>query len=90
MLELLIDEHEVTGNHLKQENIDADFVDMLLSLKNRFASTDDQLCYTFDRTNVKAIILDMIFGAIDTSHTAVICVMSELIRHPRMMTRVQK
>ncbi|KAK1378944.1 hypothetical protein POM88_025688 [Heracleum sosnowskyi] len=39
-----------------------------------FAGSNDQLSHTFDRTTVKAIILDMIFGAIDTSHTAVIWV----------------
>ena len=89
MLELIIDEHEVIGN-LEEKNGKEDFVDMLLSLKNRTTGTNDQLGFTFDRANVKAIILDMIFGAVDTSHTAVIWVMSELIRHPRVMSRVQK
>jgi cytochrome P450 len=42
-----------------------------------------------DRTNVKAILLDMIVAAIDTSATTIEWILSELLRHPRVMKILQ-
>ncbi|PNX73591.1 cytochrome p450 [Trifolium pratense] len=42
-----------------------------------------------DRTNVKAILLDMIVAAIDTSATSIEWILSELLRHPRVMKILQ-
>ena len=88
-LEVIIDEHEVDGNY-KHKKMDADFIDALLSMKDKLNTTDDQPPYTFDRINVKAMAVDMIFAGMDTAATAVIWVMSELIRNPRVMIKLQK
>lgn len=89
ILESIIDEHEQDAS-CGHKRLDRDFVDVMLSLKKNYSSTHDQLSNTIDRTNIKAIILDMIVGAIDTSHTAIEWTLSELIKHPRAMKRLQE
>ncbi|KAK1357321.1 putative flavonoid 3',5'-hydroxylase [Heracleum sosnowskyi] len=89
ILETIIDEHEqdaINGNN----ELRRDFVDVILSLKNSQRSTHEQLAQNLDRSNIKAILLDMIFGSIDTSQISIEWIMSELIRHPRVMKRLQK
>lgn len=69
---------------------DKDFVDELLSLKNNSTSTHEELANTIQRIHIKAIILDMITGGIDSSHTAIEWILSELIRHPNVMQKLQQ
>lgn len=88
-LEVIIDEHEVNANH-KHNKMGGDFVYSLLSMKNELDSTNDQLAYAFDRTNIKAMLADMIFAGMDTVYNTVIWVMAELIKHPRVMNKLQK
>lgn len=88
-IEVIVDEHEVNGIN-KQKNTGLDFVDALLCLKNEFNSANEQATYTFDRTNVKAMVVDMIFAGMDTSSTAAIWVMTYLIKNPRVMIKLQK
>nr|XP_017256794.1 PREDICTED: cytochrome P450 CYP736A12-like [Daucus carota subsp. sativus] len=89
ILETIIDDHEEKARN-DDTKIDRDFVDVMLALKNNPTGTHQQLAETIDRSITKAIILDMIFGAIDTSQTAIEWIMSELIRHPRVMKRLQE
>lgn len=89
ILEMIIDEHEQDANNNREKRY-TDFVDVMLSLKKQSAKTHDELSYTIDRTNMKGIILDMIVGSIGTSHTAIEWVLTELIRHPKMMKRLQE
>lgn len=88
-IEVIVDEHEVNGIN-KQKNTGPDFVDALLCMKNEFNSANEQPIYTFDRTNVKAMVVDMIFAGMDTSSTAAIWVMTYLIKNPRVMIKLQK
>ncbi|WOH07109.1 hypothetical protein DCAR_0626538 [Daucus carota subsp. sativus] len=89
ILETIIDDHEQKAGNDDTE-LDKDFVDVMLALKNNPTSTHQQLAQIIDRSITKAIILDMIFGAIDTSHTAIEWIMSELLRHPKVMKRLQE
>ncbi|KAL1827574.1 hypothetical protein ACET3Z_005986 [Daucus carota] len=88
ILETIIDDHEEDAckGHNKPHG---DFVDIILSLKNSERSTHEHLAQIVDRTNIKAILLDMIFGSIDTSQITIEWIMSELMRHPRMMQHLQ-
>ncbi|KAA8544865.1 hypothetical protein F0562_019740 [Nyssa sinensis] len=67
-----------------------DFVDVMLSLMKKSTNTHDGLSSIIDRTSIKAIILDMIVGTIDTSAAAIKWVLSKLLRHPRVMRQVQE
>ncbi|KAI7735533.1 hypothetical protein M8C21_017891 [Ambrosia artemisiifolia] len=90
MLEILIDEHE-RNQTLKSQNRDQmDFIDTLLSLKKEYSNAHDELSYTIDRTNMKAILVDMVAGAIDTGTTSIEWVLSVLIKHPRVMKELQQ
>ncbi|KAK1416294.1 hypothetical protein QVD17_32083 [Tagetes erecta] len=91
MFEILIDEHEKRNQASESPNRDQmDFIDILLSLKQEHSSTNDELSYTIDRSNMKAILLDMVAGAIDTSNTSIEWVLSVLLKHPRVMKELQK
>ncbi|KAJ1403588.1 Cytochrome P450 [Sesbania bispinosa] len=87
VLERTIKDHEVSyenNKHLK------DFVDILLSIMHQPMDDqyDDQK-HVIDRTNIKSIILDIISAAYDTSVISIEWTMSELLRHPRVMKRLQ-
>ncbi|XP_077228720.1 cytochrome P450 71AU50-like [Tasmannia lanceolata] len=78
--EKIIDEH-MDARQGKQQ----DFVDVMLSLMN---SKDSE--FQLYRTDVKAIMSEMLAGSMDTSATAIEWAISELLRHPRVMKKVQE
>lgn len=84
MIEKILTEHEQDNNSQQR-----DFVDILLPLMNQPINPQDMPVYPIDRTNIKAILLDLIVAAFDTSATAIEWTMSELIRHPRVMKLLQ-
>nr|POE73665.1 cytochrome p450 [Quercus suber] len=80
-LEKIIDEHVQS----KDENKTKDFVDVMLGFMGSKESE-----YLIERPNIKAIILDMLAASMDTSATAIDWMLTEQIRHPRIMKKVQK
>ncbi|XP_023900190.2 cytochrome P450 CYP736A12 isoform X1 [Quercus suber] len=89
VFENIIKEHEKIPSSGQQDH-ETDFIDTLLSLMNQPMNPHDEQVYIFDRTNIKAIILDMISGAYDTSAAAIEWTFSELLRYPRVMKHVQE
>ncbi|GMY15353.1 cytochrome P450 CYP736A12-like [Fagus crenata] len=88
VFENIIEEHEQIPNG--QQDRQRDFIDVLLSLMNQPMNPQDEQEYIIDRTNIKAIIVDMITGAYDTSTSAIEWTFFELLRHPRVMKHVQE
>jgi cytochrome P450 len=84
---LIISEHEQAINVHKNRH--EDFVDILLSIMHQSIDQENEQNVFIDRTNVKAILLDMIVAAIDTSATTIEWILSELLRHPRVMKILQ-
>ncbi|KAF9616961.1 hypothetical protein IFM89_033031, partial [Coptis chinensis] len=82
-LEKIIDAHE-QGTTGEQEH-HKDFIAILLSLMK----SDDGYEVKLDRTNIKAIIVDMLGAAMDTSATIIEWALTELLRHPHIMEKVQ-
>ncbi|CAB4311680.1 unnamed protein product [Prunus armeniaca] len=72
LLEKIIGEHQEVSKsgQAHQGHRHKDFVDVMLSLMHQPLNPNDEQVYMIDRTNVKAILLDMISGAFDTSATA--------------------
>ncbi|XP_020236938.1 cytochrome P450 CYP736A12 [Cajanus cajan] len=68
----------------KGEDKVKDFVDVMLG----FVGTEESE-YRTERSNIKAILLDMLLGSMDTSATAIEWTLSELLRNPRVMKKVQ-
>ncbi|VFQ77093.1 unnamed protein product [Cuscuta campestris] len=64
-----------------------DFVDTMLSLLNSGEADDDEL--RLNREHVKTILLDMLVASMDTSANVINWTMSELLRHPQVMKKVQ-
>ncbi|KAL3721612.1 hypothetical protein ACJRO7_034020 [Eucalyptus globulus] len=80
--EKIIDEHLETK---KEEGQTKDFVDVMLGIMGLNEGE-----YHIDRPHIKAIILDMLAGSMDTSATAIEWAMAELIKHPRAMKKLQE
>ncbi|XP_031398003.1 cytochrome P450 CYP736A12-like [Punica granatum] len=80
--EKIIDEHV---QNPKREGDTKDFVDVVLGFLG-----SEETEYRIDRTHIKAIILDMLVASMDTSTTAIDWTMSELLRNPRVMQKLQQ
>ncbi|RYR67855.1 hypothetical protein Ahy_A03g014306 [Arachis hypogaea] len=92
VLEKIIEEHHTRGSgsgacHASRDH--RDFIDILLSLMNQPVDPRDEQSQVMDRTNVKAILLDTIAGSFETSATVIVWVLSELLKHPRVMRNLQ-
>ncbi|KAJ4834329.1 hypothetical protein Tsubulata_014233 [Turnera subulata] len=79
--EKIIDEHV----HSQDKNRIKDFVDVMLEFMG-----SEEAEYEIDRDNIKAIILDMLVASMETSATAIEWGLSEVIKHPGVMRKVQK
>ncbi|KAI3516220.1 hypothetical protein L1887_15131 [Cichorium endivia] len=90
MFDTLINEHEKRGLIGSQRPDEMDFIDILLSLKHQYSHTHDELSYTIDRSSLKAILLEMVAGALDTTKTSVEWILAALIKHPRVMKELQQ
>ncbi|XP_038686480.1 cytochrome P450 71D9-like [Tripterygium wilfordii] len=81
IFESLINEHRV--KRLTIDSSDAkSFLDILLSLQ-------EQEDFSFTTDNVKAVVLDIFLGGVETSATISEWVMAELLKNPRVMTKAQ-
>ncbi|KAK6152907.1 hypothetical protein DH2020_012546 [Rehmannia glutinosa] len=60
------------------------FLDILLDIYN-----DNSGDVSIDRDGIKALILDVFIGGIDTTSTVLEWVMTELLRHPTVMEKLQ-
>ncbi|CAH2064882.1 unnamed protein product [Thlaspi arvense] len=93
----LDDELQKTGNEFDeflervvQDHVDGDgdrtdFVDILLAIQ-RIKSVG----FEIDLLSIKAIILDVFVGGMDTSYTLMEWAMTELLRHPKCLNRLQE
>ncbi|KAJ7969675.1 Cytochrome P450 [Quillaja saponaria] len=88
VLEKIIKEHEQVPK-VQQEGHHKDFVDVLLSLMNQPMNPHEEAVHILDRTKIKAILLDMLVSAIDSSATTIEWAFSQLLRHPRVMKKLQ-
>ncbi|XP_030939693.1 cytochrome P450 CYP736A12-like [Quercus lobata] len=87
VLENIIKEHENIPSG--QQDRQMDFIDTLISLMNQPMNPHDEHAYILDRTKIKAITVDMISGAYDTSAATIEWTFSELLRHPQVVKQVQ-
>ncbi|KAB2597285.1 cytochrome P450 CYP736A12-like [Pyrus ussuriensis x Pyrus communis] len=79
--EKIIDEHLQSTSEERPK----DFVDVMLGFMGSAESE-----YRIERSNIKAIMLDMLSGSMDTTATSTEWTLSELLKHPQVMKKVQK
>ncbi|XP_004252295.1 cytochrome P450 71AU50 [Solanum lycopersicum] len=79
-LEKIIDEHVESHD----ENQTKDFVHTMLEFMQSGKAE-----FQFDRIHIKAVLFDMIVAAIDTSATTIDWILTELLRHPHVMKKLQ-
>ncbi|XP_049397539.1 cytochrome P450 71AU50-like [Solanum stenotomum] len=80
-LEKIIDEH-VQSRDQKQSK---DFVDTMLDIMQ-----SGEAEFQFDRSHIKAVLFDMLIAAMGTSPSAIEWILTELLRHPHVMKKLQK
>ncbi|XP_071715564.1 cytochrome P450 Tp4149-like [Rutidosis leptorrhynchoides] len=85
-LEGVIEEHvnQDGMEHSRIINEGLTFIEVLLN-----ANKDGTMGFTIDKDVVKAILLDVFVGGIDTTSKSTEWVICELIRHPRVMKKLQ-
>lgn len=88
ILETIIADHEQDAKN-SNVKLNRDFVDVLLSLQNDAIAGYEQLSKSIDRSSVKALILDMLMGALDTSANSIDWILSELVKNPRVVKKLQ-
>jgi len=84
---MIISEHEQTTNTDKTRH--EDFVDILLTFMHQNIDHGSEQNHVIGRTNIKAILLDMVVASFSTSATTIEWALSELLRHPRVMKTLQ-
>ncbi|KAL5726235.1 hypothetical protein ACHQM5_009291 [Ranunculus cassubicifolius] len=82
--ETLIDEHEKDTSSLPGEH--RDFLDIMLSLMHSSNTQGERI----NRDNIKAILVDLLGAAMDTTATAIEWTVAELLKNPRVMALVQE
>ncbi|XP_042041155.1 cytochrome P450 71AU50-like [Salvia splendens] len=80
--EKVIEDHVRAVNHPEQAK---DIVDTMMSIMQ-----SGECEFQFDRLHVKAIMLDLLAGSMDTAATSVEGILSELLRNPTVMKKLQK
>ncbi|KAL1536681.1 cytochrome P450 71AU50-like [Salvia divinorum] len=75
----------IIDDHVGKKERSNDFVDTIMAILD-----SGEAGFEFDRRHVKAVLLDMLIAGIDTSAAAVEWTLTELIRHPAEMKRLQK
>ncbi|KAK9114861.1 hypothetical protein Syun_021658 [Stephania yunnanensis] len=83
MFDAIIAEH--TKEARKQNADFRDFIDVMLSLKDSNYMQDIKV----NKDHIKAIIMDVVAAGMDTSVNVVNWAFPELLRHPKLMKRVQ-
>ncbi|XXG89554.1 hypothetical protein AAC387_Pa12g1528 [Persea americana] len=81
LFDRIIDDHIEDKDEKRQR----DFVDFMLSMMD---SNDYE--FQFDRSNMKAIMLEIIVAATDTTFTTTEWTLSELIKNPNTMKKAQQ
>ncbi|KAG0469567.1 hypothetical protein HPP92_016267 [Vanilla planifolia] len=84
VLDEIIEEHQHKQSADIKDEMEEDLVDVLLRIQQK---GDLQIPLTMD--NVKAVILDMLIAATETTSNTMCWVMSELMRNPEAMRDVQ-
>ncbi|KAI8021215.1 Cytochrome P450 71A4 [Camellia lanceoleosa] len=95
LLEGIVEEHMISQNQSESERKSngsgghegerpQDFVDVLLEIQR-----DKKAGSLVDRDNIKAVILDMFVAGTDTIYTTLDWTMAELLRHSKIMKKLQ-
>ncbi|KAB2603951.1 cytochrome P450 CYP736A12-like [Pyrus ussuriensis x Pyrus communis] len=78
---------KIIDEHLQSKDTERtkDFTDAILAYMG-----SEESDYRIERLNIKAMMSDMLVASADTSSTTVLWALSELMRHPQVMKKVQK
>ncbi|CAJ1952688.1 unnamed protein product, partial [Sphenostylis stenocarpa] len=86
-LDEVVDEHVSKRGHDGDSDVDDeqnDLLNVMLRIQKTYA-----MGFQIDRTNIKALILDMFVAGTDTSFSILNWIMTELLRHPTVMQKLQ-
>jgi len=79
----------ILDDHLKEKDF-RQHKDILGAALALMRNPNNEFLCSFDRDNIKAIMLDLFVGGIGTSLITVVWVLAALIKHPRVMKLVQE
>ncbi|CAI8585835.1 unnamed protein product [Vicia faba] len=88
LLEVIVTDHEQAIN-VDTPHHEQDFVDTLLSTMHQTVDLENEQNNVINRTDIKAVLLDLTLAGIDTSTSVVEWALSELLRNSRVMKNLQ-
>ncbi|XP_010537439.1 PREDICTED: cytochrome P450 CYP736A12-like [Tarenaya hassleriana] len=88
IFEKIIHEHEHQKDHKSKDH--KDFVDVLLSLLDQSIDSQDKNSEIIGRSEINAILLDLVAASLETSTKAIDWTFSEILKDPRVMKKLQK
>ncbi|XP_011652733.2 cytochrome P450 CYP736A12 [Cucumis sativus] len=83
-LDMIIEERLEFKDKNKTESSEL-FVDVMLDLIR-----SEEMEHQIDRSNIKAVIFDLMIGGVDSSSTTIIWALSEIIKNPQVMKKIQE
>ncbi|KAK4479069.1 hypothetical protein RD792_014580 [Penstemon davidsonii] len=83
-LDQVIQEHQINAGLAVMGERRLNFMGILLKIYN-----DNTTDVSIDAENIKAIILDVLFAGTDTTTATLVWAMTELLRHPIVMNKLQ-
>ncbi|KAM7479835.1 hypothetical protein LguiA_028048 [Lonicera macranthoides] len=83
-LEGVVQDHLEKDQGESKGGLGKDFVDILLEIQR-----ENMLGFPIQRDTIKALILDMFAAGTDTTYTVLEWTVSELLRHPKIMKKLQ-
>ncbi|XP_030523760.1 cytochrome P450 84A1-like [Rhodamnia argentea] len=90
-IDKIVDDHmEKKANTTPGEEAETDMVDDLLTIYSEETTEDLENSIKLTKDNIKAIIMDVMFGGTETVASAIEWVMAELMRSPEDLKKVQK
>ncbi|CAI9264047.1 unnamed protein product [Lactuca saligna] len=93
-IDKIIDEHLSKGKKTGDEGLDNDMVDEMLAFYSEEGKVNEggdlQNAINLTRDNIKAIIMDVMFGGTETVASAIEWAMTELMHTPEALKRVQQ
>ncbi|KAL9420820.1 hypothetical protein AB3S75_038400 [Citrus x aurantiifolia] len=88
LFQQIIDDHLKPAETTKQEHVQQDIIDVMLKIERDQAESHESEAW-LTKNHIKAVLLNIFLGGVDTSAITVIWAMAELCKNPRLMKKAQ-
>lgn len=88
LFQQIIDDHLKPVETTKQEHVKEDIIDVMLKIERDQAESHESEAW-LTKNHMKAVLLNIFLGGVDTSAITVVWAVAELCKNPRLMKKAQ-